>query len=149
MSEFLATHRDIQEEDEDEDGDAAEGGAAAKQRRDSESFQLPALDDENSAKLRSCMDEIRNVVGETVSERQLVETIMKFNFDCSKSLDAVLNSTTTPPSSRNVVGAAAAIDKLTEATVEKGDKQIIFTIFSYICLSLNKIRVVKLKGKKN
>lgn len=42
MSEFLATHRDIQEEDEDEenDGGAAAGGAAAKQRRDSESFQM-------------------------------------------------------------------------------------------------------------
>ena len=39
------------------------------------------------------MDEIRNVVGDTVSERQLVETIMNHKFDCAKALDAILNNT--------------------------------------------------------
>lgn len=58
---------------------------------------MPILNDEDQACLVSCMDEIRNVVGESVSERQLVETIMKYNYDYAKALDAILNNTETPP----------------------------------------------------
>lgn len=57
---------------------------------------MPTLNDDDQACLTSCMDEIRNVVGDNVSERQLVETIMEFKFDCAKSLDAILNNSTTP-----------------------------------------------------
>lgn len=40
------------------------------------------------------MDEIRNVVGDTISEKHLVETIMKHKFDCAKALDVILNNST-------------------------------------------------------
>lgn len=63
-----------------------------------QNFQMPTLNDEDQACLTSCMDEIRNVVGDSVSERQLVDTIMKFKFDFAKSLDEILNNATTPPS---------------------------------------------------
>lgn len=55
---------------------------------------MPTLNEGDQVLLESCMDEIRNVVGDSVSERQMVETIMKHKFDCAKALDAVLNSTT-------------------------------------------------------
>lgn len=51
------------------------------------------LNETDQALLASCMDEIRNVVGDSISERQLVETIMQHKFDCTKALDAILNNT--------------------------------------------------------
>lgn len=115
MSEFLANNEDIEEGNEDDDE-----VLVSKHRRDSEHFVMPVLNDEDSAKLHSCMDEIRNVVGESVSEKQLVETIMKFNFDCTKSLDAILNATA-PPSPH----AFSAIRKMDGTSIsavpEKGE----------------------------
>lgn len=52
---------------------------------------MPDLNDEDQTRLESCMDEIRNVVGDITSQRQLVETIMAYNYDCNKALDAILN----------------------------------------------------------
>lgn len=54
---------------------------------------MPTLNEEEQVLLESCMDEIRNVVGDSISQRQLVETIMTHKFDCSKALDAILNNT--------------------------------------------------------
>lgn len=59
---------------------------------------MPNLNEEDQVRLDSCMDEIRNVVGDTASERQLVESIMNCNFDCALALDAILNQTTSQPS---------------------------------------------------
>lgn len=53
---------------------------------------MPILNENDQILLASCIDEIRNVVGDSISERQVVETIMIHKFDCAKSLDAILNS---------------------------------------------------------
>ncbi|XP_055638562.1 protein HBS1 [Toxorhynchites rutilus septentrionalis] len=91
MSAFLANNRDIEEEDDDElEADREEDKRHA--RRDSECYQLPELNDVDRTRLVSCMDEIRNIVGESVTDRQLVEAIMKHNYDFNKALDEVLNS---------------------------------------------------------
>lgn len=53
---------------------------------------MPPLSDDDRAKLQSCIEEIRNVIGEApFSERQLVDTVLKHNFDFPKSLDEILN----------------------------------------------------------
>jgi elongation factor 1 alpha-like protein len=59
---FLAENENIQEDDETE----FEG----TRRRDSESFQLPELSDVDKAKLLSCMEEIRNIVGDSISDKR-------------------------------------------------------------------------------
>lgn len=56
---------------------------------------MPDLNETEQVQLESCMDEIRSIVGENTSERQLVETIMKHKFDCTKALDEILNSSST------------------------------------------------------
>lgn len=114
MSEFLANNEDIEEGNEEDDDE----NILSKQRRDSEHFIMPVLNDEDSAKLHSCIDEIRSVVGESVSEKQLVETIMKFSFDCTKSLDAVLNATAAPSPP-----AFAAIRKMDGSSISKGQEK--------------------------
>lgn len=81
---------------------------------------MPNLSDEDQVRLSSCMDEIRNVVVDTVSERQLVETIMKFDYDFEKSLDAILNNTTTPPSHRTTTSKTLTTS-LSNRPMETGD----------------------------
>lgn len=57
---------------------------------------MPDLNETEQVQLESCIDEIRSIVGgENISERQLVETIMKHKFDCTKALDEILNSSST------------------------------------------------------
>uniref|UniRef100_A0A182QBA3 Tr-type G domain-containing protein n=1 Tax=Anopheles farauti TaxID=69004 RepID=A0A182QBA3_9DIPT len=111
MSEFRANNRDIEEEDDDEL--AAENDGATHKRRDSECFEMPDLNDDDRARLLSCMDEIRDIVGETYSDRQMVQAIMKHGFECSKALDEILNSNKTPP-------IAKPGSKLMSDTVQKG-----------------------------
>lgn len=90
MISFLTNHRDIVEED--EQPNASDEPSPKHERRDSDGFQLPDLPDEEKAKLLSCMDEIRGIVGDTsVTDHLLVETIMKFEYDCAKALDYLLN----------------------------------------------------------
>ncbi|XP_037047570.1 HBS1-like protein [Bradysia coprophila] len=82
VSSFLANHRDIEEEDEEQ---------CEPNRRNSESFERPPLADDDRAKLESAIDEIRNVIGDAASDRQLVATVMRNNFDYEKSLAEILN----------------------------------------------------------
>ncbi|XP_058823251.1 protein HBS1-like [Topomyia yanbarensis] len=100
MSEFLANHRDIAEEDDEQlkaECEQSEKEMQKLQRRDSECYQIPQLDDEDRVRLVSCMEEIRNIIGESITDRQLVEAIMKHNYDFNKALDDILNSSKTPP----------------------------------------------------
>lgn len=69
---------------------------------------MPNLSENKRVMLESCMDEIRNVVGDTVSEKQLVETIMKHNFDCAKSLDVILNNSGEASTAVDTSSAGAA-----------------------------------------
>lgn len=73
-----------------------------KDRRDSESFQIPELSDVDKAKLMSCMEEIRNITGDTYSDKKLYDTIIANDFDIHKALDQILNDTnpTTQPTSK-------------------------------------------------
>ncbi|XP_013117019.2 protein HBS1 [Stomoxys calcitrans] len=89
MSAFMRDNKDIaeEEEEEEEEGDKS----YEKSRRDSDNFQMPVLNDLEKAQLTSCIDEIRSVVGDTVSEKRIVETSIKFGYDINKILDDILN----------------------------------------------------------
>uniref|UniRef100_A0A7G3B0L8 Putative translation elongation factor ef-1 alpha/tu n=1 Tax=Lutzomyia longipalpis TaxID=7200 RepID=A0A7G3B0L8_LUTLO len=117
IANFMASNRDIQEEDEGREDVEKE---RELQRRDSESYQLPDLPDEEMGRLMSCMDEIRSIVGDSVvTEKRLVETIMHFSYDMTKALDAILNPTdqTTPDAA---MMARAPEKETTNAHIEKG-----------------------------
>lgn len=61
------------------------------------------------------MEEIRNIIGDSVSDKKLVEAIMSFNYDYTKALDFILNEPAKTSSS-------SARDVKLPNTVEKGDK---------------------------
>lgn len=92
MSAFMRDNKDIAEEEEDED--AEEEKSYEKSRRDSDNFQMPSLNDLEKAQLTSCIDEVRSVVGDTISEKRIVETSIKFAYDINKILDEILNDET-------------------------------------------------------
>ncbi|KAM7359146.1 translation elongation factor EF-1alpha (GTPase) HBS1 [Cochliomyia hominivorax] len=89
MSAFMRDNKDIEEEDEEKEEDADK--SYDKNRRDSDNFQMPVLNDVEQAQLTSCIDEVRSVVGDTVSEKRIVETSIKFCYDINKILDDILN----------------------------------------------------------
>ncbi|XP_037933756.1 HBS1-like protein [Teleopsis dalmanni] len=95
ISAFIRNNKGIEEEDEE-----AENAAYEKARRDSDNFQMPALNDTDQAKLTSCIDEVRSVVGDSISERRIVETSIRFGYDITKILDEILNNESDSKSKR-------------------------------------------------
>lgn len=88
MAHFMESHNNIQEEAEEE---LADSSHSTLDRRDSIELRSLNLDEEDEAKLMSCLDELRNVIGETVTDNILIQTVIKHKFDCAKSLDEILN----------------------------------------------------------
>lgn len=86
ISNFLAEEDDIAEEDENADPDDV------LERRDSSNFKRPVLNDLDEAKLQSCLDEVHSVVGDSVAENIIIETIVNCHFDLAKSLDTILKT---------------------------------------------------------
>lgn len=77
----------------DKDGIVEEDEDAEKSHEQSMSPQTrPQLNEIDEARLQSCLDEIRNVIGDSIPEMILVSTIVKNGFDIHRSLDAALNS---------------------------------------------------------
>ncbi|CAH0600277.1 unnamed protein product [Chrysodeixis includens] len=94
ISHFMQSHNDIQEEPED---DVAESSHPALERRESMDFRSLNLDEDDEAKLMSCLDELRNVIGDTISDNILIQTVIKHKFDFDKSLDDILNRNSKEP----------------------------------------------------
>lgn len=105
---FLAENEDIEEQDE------GEPEFVGKERRDSENFQLPELNEIDKARLISCMDEIRNIVGESISDKRITKAVYDFNYDFTKALDMLLTTDTT--------ATAQPSKKPKIAEVEKGNE---------------------------
>lgn len=91
MSSFLAGESRIAEVSE-EDSDPETIGATQRTRNDSTTFRTPPLSHLDEAKLQSCLDEIHNVVGDSVPEPVLVKAILGHQFNLEKALNAVLIS---------------------------------------------------------
>lgn len=126
---FLSNNADIQEDNEDEDEEVDFDG---KERRDSENYQLPELNEIDKSKLLSCIDEIRNITGEKYSDKRVVEAILSNNFDFNKALDTLLSSA----SGTNNLAAVATSSTTTTAlqthkikTTDIVEKGMLLTIY--------------------
>ncbi|XP_028039827.1 HBS1-like protein [Bombyx mandarina] len=89
ISNLLDRHSNIQEEAEDEVKDVQVPGP---QRRESTDLRSLKLEAEDETRLMSCLDELRNILGDTVSENTMIQSVLKHNFDYNKALDDILNS---------------------------------------------------------
>ncbi|XP_011877470.1 PREDICTED: HBS1-like protein isoform X2 [Vollenhovia emeryi] len=84
---------------------------------------LPASDQEKCnlselerAKLVSCLETIRNVIGDTVSDSKLKEKIILSNFDANTALDAILKESS--PKQGNKLSAKPTLQVTTPSTVK-------------------------------
>jgi elongation factor 1 alpha-like protein len=88
MSAFFKEENDIAEEDDlkvrGSKHDSSVGDPEKRKQRD-----LRELDE---VRLRSCLEEIRGVIGDSIPEQILIDSVLKNEFDFNKSLDDVLNS---------------------------------------------------------
>nr|WRK57540.1 Hbs1 protein [Recilia dorsalis] len=84
ISAFITEEEDIEEVDEDIEPEV--------ERRHSDSFRYPQLSDVDEARLRSCLDEIHSVIGDSIPENIVVETVIEKQFDLAQALDALLKS---------------------------------------------------------
>ncbi|CAG4963769.1 unnamed protein product [Parnassius apollo] len=95
ISSFLENHNDIQEETEDEP--LTEPDRPGLERRQSSDLRCLSLTEEEEAKLLSCLDELRDVLGDTVSENMLIQTVLSHKFDFNKALDELLSNDKNKP----------------------------------------------------
>lgn len=72
----------------------------------------------DKGKLLSCMEEIRNIIGESVSDRRIVEAIMDNNYDYTKALNMILTRENSNISEPKLVKNSR--DFKSEAVIEKG-----------------------------
>lgn len=56
------------------------------------SFKLPQLSELDAAKLMSCVEAIKNVVGDTLPESELNKKIIEFNYNTEAVLNSILNN---------------------------------------------------------
>ncbi|XP_059048964.1 protein HBS1 [Achroia grisella] len=91
ISHFLDSHHDIQEETEDE---VPEASRPSLDRRESVDLLSLNLDDEQETKLMSCLDELRNILGDTIAENILIQSVLNNKFDYNKALDEILSKNT-------------------------------------------------------
>ncbi|CAG9782780.1 unnamed protein product [Diatraea saccharalis] len=88
IAHFLESHNNIQEEIEDEVDDISH---PPLERRESLDLRNLKLSENDEARLMSCLDELRNVLGDSISDTVLIDTVLSNNFDFNKALDELLN----------------------------------------------------------
>lgn len=108
ISSFLESHDNIEEENEDDNIDTQQ---PVLERRESVDLRALNLTEIDEARLMSCLDELRNVLDDTVPENILVQSVLKHNFDYNVALDEILNSAKKkdPPKPRDSTRQPAAL----------------------------------------
>lgn len=92
MSSFIHEENNIQEEDESLEHDPC----LTRQDSGSLPLRIPPLGDLEKAQLYSCLDIIRDRMGDLIPEQTVIDTILATNFCAEKALDQLLK-TSTPP----------------------------------------------------
>lgn len=87
IANFLDSRNDIQEENED----LPESTMPILERRESMDLRGLNLGEDDEAKLMSCLDELRNILGDTIPENILIKSVLNHNFNYNQALDEILN----------------------------------------------------------
>lgn len=94
LSNYMGNEK-IPEEEEGFDSDTD-----APSLNDSQGYKKPDLSDVEQAKLNSCLEEIRNILGDSTPDHILYQTIIKNKFDLQASLNELLKTDDAPKPQR-------------------------------------------------
>ncbi|XP_074642147.1 HBS1-like protein isoform X3 [Tubulanus polymorphus] len=92
LSSFITESKIPEEDESDSENDQS--------LNDSGQFHKPQLSDTQQAQLNSCLEEMRNIIGDSVPEHTMVDAVVKSDFNLEKALDQVLNKADAPKSQR-------------------------------------------------
>ncbi|XP_021367803.1 uncharacterized protein LOC110459729 isoform X4 [Mizuhopecten yessoensis] len=67
---------------------------------DSQGYKKPTLSDTDQGKLNSCLEEIRNIIGDNTPDHVLCQTIIRNKYDLQASLNELLTTDATPKPQR-------------------------------------------------
>lgn len=102
LANFISHEDDITEEQEDEEG--AEGAVdrrleGARRRLDSLTIEAAVgkLGKDDELRLKHCLDTVRDVCGDSVTDSVMKAHIMQAKFDAEKALDNILNNVSLDP----------------------------------------------------
>jgi len=98
MSSFIQEENDILEEDESIEHDPSPAANVP--------LRIPPLGDLELAQLYSCLDIIRDRMGDSVPEQKAIDTILAVNFCSEKALDQLLKASTPPITTKSNVKEA-------------------------------------------
>ncbi|PNF33080.1 hypothetical protein B7P43_G16111, partial [Cryptotermes secundus] len=143
MSAFFNEENDIAEEDES-------NPERSGQVRHSGVCQRHGLSEVDEARLRSCLEEIHNVIGDSVPEQILVDTVLQNEFNLEKVLDAVLSNA---PSAAEKPPAGAPKPQREKRSRDRGKNLCIvlpaFSDASFSSSVLSKIKQVETESSIN
>merc|ERR1719422_521753 len=100
----------------DSDDESSSVSPHSGRRHSSVSCLLEALSDEDQSKLAKCLETILDIVGESMPEIQVKETIMRCNFDTELSLNTLLNN---PIGAYHECGMGASANRTGAASLRK------------------------------
>ena len=99
VSSYFKPEENITEEPEEDYGDI--DFQKTRQRLDSLTIEtaIAALSPEEDARLKSCLEEIHNIVGDSIPESVIMSNIIRSKFDVAKALDGCLGENVEKPAS--------------------------------------------------
>jgi len=101
MSSFFPGGEDIAEEPDEDDGTTNSAKAVEQARKKLGSISLETavadLVPEEEILLKSCMDAIHDVVGDSIPDSTIIAQILRFKFNTEKALDAILTGSLVEP----------------------------------------------------
>lgn len=100
LAHFVAQEADIAEEPEEADVDVGRTLERTRQRLDSLTIEsaVARLTSDDEVLLKSCLDAIHDVVGDSVPENVIIGHILQSKFDSEKALDSILSGAVVDPS---------------------------------------------------
>ena len=92
MSSYFTTEEDIAEEPEEDGSETSKNVERTRKRLESMTLESAVADlvPEEEVLLKSCIDEIHDVVGDSVPDSVIISQILRFKFNMERALDAVL-----------------------------------------------------------
>ncbi|XP_045614071.1 protein HBS1 [Procambarus clarkii] len=102
FGQYFPTGEDIKEEEEAFDNPAYKTVSLERNCRDSPSYAKPLLSPDDEVRLASILDELRNILGDKYTEKELTQAVLANKFELDASLNALLDKSSSPATAQSL-----------------------------------------------